>query len=384
MISGQVVDIANTSDLSNEQDNRYRLEIQICDRIIKRYPYHYQAWNYRSYLLANIGQYEAAAESYRHTLSLKSTEHRVWCNYGAVLEKLNILDEAFRCYDRALKQAPSYFKARYRKSKNLHRRALYDEAIVSYEQAIQLRSDFYKVWFYRGKALLQLNRIDQAIASFNKAVELYDGDSKLWMVLGRTLLQVQRPQEALRAFNHAIRIEPDNGNAWSYQAAALKALGNLEEAFTSLEKSVTLEPDNSRLWHLRGLILLELDQLQLAEESFTMSLKLQAYNHQAWLAMGWVLQKKENYRRAIEAYDKSLAIEPDQPFAFYNQARCHARLGQDTWALEHLRRAMSLDATIYTERAYADPLLQSILHDMEDDDSGEDLEEIELIAFDSN
>ena len=85
-MSGQVID-TSASYLSNEQDNRYRLEIKICDRVIRRYPYHYQAWNYRSYLLASIGQYEAAAESYRHTLSLKSTEHRVWCNYGAVLEK---------------------------------------------------------------------------------------------------------------------------------------------------------------------------------------------------------------------------------------------------------------------------------------------------------
>ena len=45
---------------------------------------------------------------------------------------------------------------------------------------------------------------------------------------------------------------------------------------------------------------------------------------------------------------------------------------------------MSLDPNIYTERAYADPLLQSIVQDMEDDDSGEDLDDIELIAFDSH
>ena len=384
MISGQVIDIASVNHLSHEQGDRYRLEINICDRVIKRYPYHYQAWNYRSYLLASIGQYEAAAESYRHTLSLKATEHRVWCNYGAVLEKLEALDEASRCFNQALKQAPSYFKAQYRKSKNLHRRALYGEAVVSYDQAIQLRPDFYKVWYYRGKALLQLNRNDQAITSLSKAAELYDGDGKIWMLLGRTLLQEQQPQEALTALNNAVRIEPNNATAWSYHAAALKELGQLEDAIASLEKSVTLEPDDSRLWHLRGLTLLELNWLEAARESFTTSLKIQAYNYQGWLAMGWALQKMEDYGLAIEAYDKSLAIEPDQPFAFYNQARCHARLGQDMWALEHLRRAMSLDPNIYTERAYADPLLQSIVQDMEDDDSGEDLDDIELIAFDSH
>ncbi|MEA5465445.1 tetratricopeptide repeat protein [Leptothoe sp. PORK10 BA2] len=383
MMSGQVIDIASVSHLSHEQDDRYRLEINICDRIIKRYPYHYQAWNYRSYLLASIGQYEAAAESYRHTLSLKATEHRVWCNYGAVLEKLEALDEASKCFSKALKQAPGYFKAQYRQSKNLHRRALYGEAVVSYEQAIQLRPDFYKVWYYRGKALLQLNRNEQAIASLTKATELYDGDSKVWMILGRTLLQEQQPQEALNALNHALRIDPNDATVWSYHAAALKNLGHGEDAFASLEKAVTLDPGDSRLWHLRGLALLEVDQLATARESFITSLKIQAYNYQGWLAMGWTLQKMENYSLAIEAYDKSLAIEPDQPFAFYNQARCHARLGHDLWALEHLRRAMSLDPNIYTERAYADPLLQSILKDMEDDDSGEDLEEVERIALDS-
>ncbi|MEO0352353.1 MAG: hypothetical protein AAF282_20120, partial [Cyanobacteria bacterium P01_A01_bin.15] len=67
MVSGQVIEITNAraNHVSHEQADRYRVELNICDRVINRYPSHYQAWNYRSYLLATIGHYEAAAESYR-------------------------------------------------------------------------------------------------------------------------------------------------------------------------------------------------------------------------------------------------------------------------------------------------------------------------------
>ncbi|MEO0540689.1 MAG: tetratricopeptide repeat protein [Cyanobacteria bacterium P01_A01_bin.105] len=367
MALGQVIDISRArSHHSNQAESRgsdqrdfYEVEIDICERLLACYPNHYQAWNYRSYLLASTEQYAEAAESYRRTVELKATEPRIWCNYGVVLDKLSCYDQAIDCYNQALSLRPSYFKAVYRRSKDLHRLHAYHRAVESYAQALELRPDFYKVWYYRGKALLQLKQLDAAISSFQQALDLHDSDSKVWVSLGKAYLKQQENTKALEHFAKALELSPADGVIWSYQAYAQKRLGRLEASLASFDQAVALDPLEHQLWYQRALLLIDLKRYGDAAESLTQSLKQQAYSAGGWLAMGWVQQHLGDYERAIEAYDKSLAVEPNQPFAFYNQARCHALLHHADWAMEHLRRAISLRPHVYLEKAQTDPVLKS-------------------------
>ncbi|NER84334.1 MAG: tetratricopeptide repeat protein [Leptolyngbya sp. SIO1D8] len=71
-----------------------------------------------------------------------------------------------------------------------------------------------------------------------------------------------------------------------------------------------------------------------------------------------ILRKLSQHEEAIAAFDKALAIVPNHPLAFFHQACCYAAIGKHNWALEHLRRAITLDTKTYLRKVQREPTLR--------------------------
>ncbi|PZO16327.1 MAG: hypothetical protein DCF25_12655 [Leptolyngbya foveolarum] len=252
----------------------------------------------------------------------------------------------------------------YGKRKNLYRLTHYQAALESYEAALSVRDDAYEVWYGRGKALTKLNRLEDAIESFERSLQLNPQSAKTWASLGQALMHQEKDEAAISKFDKAIELLPaDSSKAapfWTHKGFLLKRLGQYQAALGCFDRSIKLNPKAARTWHYRGLTLMNLGQYDQAYESFESGLKFQAYDHKSWLSLGWALEKMGAYEKAIEAYNQSLTIEPDQPFAFYCQARCYALLQNQSSAMEHLRRAISLHPESYAQRAMSDPVLRGV------------------------
>lgn len=65
---------------------------------------------------------------------------------------------------------------------------------------------------------------------------------------------------------------------------------------------------------------------------------------EAWLGMGWCLKRLGRLGEAIAALEHGLAAAPRQPILLYNLACYHSLAGNVPTAIEHLTKAIALDA----------------------------------------
>ncbi len=347
-------------------------KIQIYRQMSRTIPYSFEAWSHLGYYLAQADQPLEAIEAYVKALQIRSKAPRIWYNYATLLEKMGWYGEAVSSYQEALTISPDYFKAMYGKSKSLYRLGRYQEAVDSYDQAIAnpmaegaLAAE---LWYGRGKAFYRLNQLDQALASLEQALAILQARGlgsepathKVWASLGQVLMIQRKDEAALENFEKAIALAPNSALYWTHKGFLLKRLGRYEEALSAFDEALALGNTVAKIWHHRGLTLMKIKRYSEAHHSFTQALKHQAYDYKSWLSLGWALEKMGDYNLAIEAYNKSLAIEPDQSFAFYQQARCYAVLQQTSSAAEYLRRAIALHPEAYVPRSKVDPVFRDV------------------------
>mgnify|MGYP001073512781 CR=1 FL=1 len=347
-------------------------KIQIYRQMSQTVPYSFEAWSHLGYYLAQADQCLEAIEAYVKALQIRSKAPRIWYNYATLLEKMGWYGEAVSSYQEALAISPDYFKAMYGKSKSLYRLGRYQEAVDSYDQAIASPMAegalAAELWYGRGKAFYRLQQLDEALASLEQALAILQAIGlgsepsahKVWASLGQVLMSQRKDAAALEKFDRAIALAPTSALYWTHKGFLLKRLGRYEEALAAFDEALALGHTVARIWHHRGLTLMKIKRYPEAHHSFTQALKHQAYDYKSWLSLAWALEKMGDYNLAIEAYNKSLAIEPDQSFAFYQQARCYAVLQQPSSAAEYLRRAIALHPEAYAPRSKVDPVFREV------------------------
>jgi tetratricopeptide (TPR) repeat protein len=124
-------------------------------------------------------------------------------------------------------------------------------------------------------------------------------------VSARKLLE--RSLDELRQLPDEVR---QGGLASLIEGEALRALGSWSEALGPLTRAAEAEP---------GRI-------------------------EAWLGMGWCCKRLGRLGDAIRALQNGLDASPRQPILLYNLACYHSLAGNVTAAIDHLTRAIALDA----------------------------------------
>ena len=74
-------------------------------------------------------------------MEIKPDDAETWYNKGNVFSDLKNLDEAIKCYDKALEIQPNYVDAWYNKGLALYILKNLDEAIKCYDKALEIKPD---------------------------------------------------------------------------------------------------------------------------------------------------------------------------------------------------------------------------------------------------
>jgi len=91
---------------------------------------------------------------------------------------------------------------------------------------------------------------------------------------------------------------------------ALRAMGRWDEALQPLARAAAADPERT----------------------------------EAWLGLGWCHKRLGRMPDAIRALEQGLAAAPQQPILLYNLACYHSLAGDVTAAIDHLTRAIAIDA----------------------------------------
>ncbi len=295
----------------------------------------------------------AAAEALCRELLQKAPEDvNILGLRGAVLIKLNRLDEAEAVLRHTLRLAPSFAKPHEDLGLALLEKGNATGAVEVLENAVRLDPALELAWFNLGKALAQLGKGAEADAAFEKSFELnperkmtahaaeLQRDGRLeeaeqlyrevirrnprnvdaMRMLGRIALGAKRNADAERLFRRAVSIAPDFVGAWFDLGRVLKDTDSHEEALACYRRVIELQPDNPRGHFMLAGVLAPAGRTFEAIESYQRALALEADHPGALLGLGHVLKTVGRLEEAIDAYRACIRCRPDNGGSYWSLA----------------------------------------------------------------
>ncbi len=155
------------------------------------------------------GDLAAAAENYRHALTLNPRDANALGNLGAVLQMQGNLDAA----------------------------------IASYRQVIALNPNDAAALGNLGVALERLGDTAAAVSNFRRALALTPNDAAVLNNLGNALREQEHLTEAIECLRKALALKPDYAEAHSNLGNALQDSGALDEALACFHRALALRPN---------------------------------------------------------------------------------------------------------------------------------------------
>ncbi len=173
-------------------------------------------------------------------VALRADDPAFWLEHGQRLLLRRRVDDAHRCFDRALDSAPDDLVVLNAKARShLHQGEL-SSALELLEQACAIDSTVAELWNNRGVAQARTGDTEAALESFARALEL----------------------------------EPDDASVLCNRAMALVGDGDHERALEDLDAAVQLTPGCLTSWSAKGATHLRLGQLRLARHAFLRAARL--------------------------------------------------------------------------------------------------------------
>ena len=312
----------------------------------------------------------AAAEALCRELLQKTPEDvNILGLRGAVLIKLNRLDEAETVLRRALRLAPTFAKPHEDLGIALLDKGDAAGAAEVLENAVRLDPSLELAWFNLGKARARLGRGAEADAAFEKSFELnperkltahaaelhrdgrFEEAERMYReviranprnvdalrMLGRIALSMKRNSDAERLFRRTVSIAPDFVGAWLDLGRVLKDTDSHEEAMACYRRVIELQPDNPKGHFMLAGVLAPAGRTYEAIESYRRALDLEPDYVGALLGLGHVLKTVGRLDEAIDAYRECIRCRPDN--------------GGSYWSLANLKTYRLSDEDITTMRS---------------------------------
>ena len=280
----------------------------------------------------------------------------------------------------------------------LHQAGRLDEACALYGQVVAQSPGQFDATHLLGVIALQRGDLATAEKLIAQALAVKPRDASALNNLGTTLMRANRLEAAREQFERAIKAQPASVDAQSNLGSVLRQLGRVAESVAPLKRAFAGNAKNAVVADLLGASLLDTGDSRGAVAVFESTVKARSRDAQSWLHLAIASQMAGNAKRALEAANESLAIAPDVAKALGARGQALARLGdaagaraafasgvrvaprdavahhnfgvflreqgEFTPAIERLRNAVQLDATLTSaHEALVGALVEAGHHD---------------------
>ncbi|CAD8159271.1 unnamed protein product [Paramecium pentaurelia] len=171
--------IAKSYALNDE--NKYKLAIEQCEKVLKDEPSHLHALYRKSFSLQDLNQHSQSISCIDKALNYDSKYSIGYIVKGNSLNNLSEYKNAIVCYDQAIKIDPNYAQVYFNKGISLANLGEDEDAIVCYDQAIQLDPNYAQAYFNKGYLLIEMKKYQSAIENYEQALlycKLYQNEFK--------------------------------------------------------------------------------------------------------------------------------------------------------------------------------------------------------------
>ncbi len=258
------------------------------------------------------GNMSEAAKYYQYCIDKGFNDHRVFSNYGAILQGLGQSEEAELSYRKAIKIKPDYAEAYSNLGNTLKDLGKLEEAELSYRKAIEIKPDYAKAHSNLGIMFRELGKLKEAELSYRKAIELKPDYADAYSNLGNLLSDLGKLKDAELSFRKAIEIKPDYAEAHSNLGIFFRDLGKLKEAELSFRNAIELKPDYADAHYNLGKVLSDLGKLKEAELSTRKAIDLNPDLAKAYFCLSSLQYTNENKIWHNQLFSENILINKSQ------------------------------------------------------------------------
>ncbi|HEX9707802.1 MAG TPA: sulfotransferase [Steroidobacteraceae bacterium] len=259
--------------------------------------------------LINAGELCAAEQRCRAALLRYPRDVNMQALLGALLVKMDRVDEAEKILRDVVAAAPTFAKPHEDLGFLLVQANRPADALPFLERATRLDPSLERAWFTLGKALALLRRGPESDAAFEKCFAL--SPERRLMALAAEHQKEGRIEEAERLYRRVLRDSPRNVDAMRLLALIAVKVDHADDAENLLEHAISIAPD------------------------FLMAI----------LDLGRLRKDQDRYGEALECFDRAIALDPSQPQAHYLRASTLARASFTREAVDSYRQCLKLRPT---------------------------------------
>ncbi len=258
----------------------------------------------------------------------KEAEDWEWSNRGLSWQSLGKLDEAIRCYDRAISINPNYAKAIYNKGTALLNLQRHDEAIALFERAIAINPGYENAWYNKAVSLRELKKLEESNICWDMVIKLKPADSWAYFNKGLNFERLGDIKKAVELYKKAMDINPRNIEATNNLGVCFLKEGKYEQAIALHKKTTELKAGYSIGWYNTGLCLYNLKNYKEALACYMKAAKLDKNYYNAWHNGGMTHIALSNYDEAIKCFDRCIEINRSDTDAWHNKGYCLDMIGR--------------------------------------------------------
>ncbi|MFM2086448.1 MAG: hypothetical protein RLZZ237_1317 [Pseudomonadota bacterium] len=312
-----------------------------CRDLLEKFPESSFGWSVLGTALQVQGKDALAA--LHKTVELTPYDAQAHGNLGNALQDIGNMDAAIDSYLRALEIDPEFAEAHSNLGSALQSQGRHQEASASYQRALAIRPDYAKAHFNLGNTLKTQGKLEQAANSYRSALEFMPHDTEAHFQLGEISHALGHFDEAASSFRAQLQITPLDARAHAGLGAALQGTGQLENAVASYRRAAELDPAIDMLYHNMALALHSLEQYDAAVDAYRQALAtaadcapLHARLAEAYRALGQT-------EAAVACYREAATLHPDDINIHINLGVCLNNLGHAGQAIDSYRRALHID-----------------------------------------
>jgi len=203
-----------------------------CHRIIAQQPGHAGALQLLWQIAGDGGRFE---EALRWILAAPS-ENAAWhCDLGLTYRRLDRLDEAVSCYERAVTLQPDFLTAHLNLGEGLRALKRFDEAILSFARVLELQPGSAEAHCSLAAVFISMDRLDEAVARCERALACDPRSVRAHTNLGIAFYEQGQFEKAIRCQRRALECHPNFIAAHVNLGGVLLLLGHFSEGWREQE-----------------------------------------------------------------------------------------------------------------------------------------------------
>ena len=226
-----------------------------------------------------------------------------------------------------------------------------DDAMRCFERALSLNSQDAEALFNLGVLLSERKKVDQALRHLGEAVNLSPGEAKYSLALAEALIEDKRYSVAVDFLN-AVRARFETLGQFHYTLGlAYYGQHNAPSAIAEMLKATELEPRMEAAFYFLGNTYALAEQYEKAFESYRQAIELNPNHAPYYKRMVLVAEKLANSEEVIRSLREVVRLDPDDVVSQLNLAKALSKKGRLSEAIEQLQAAVK-KAPDYKEAYY--------------------------------